>query len=304
MTFLSVLIALLIERVFNEYRPKRQHGWFAAYCDGMSGIGFVQWLMARPWGAALAILPPLLLIGWLQLAIASLGSLFSLLFGTLVLVYSLGPRELGEDAEGFIDARDRGDNERAQALAQGLCLSEIPESEPRRSFAVARAVVVLAARRLIGPIFWFLLFGPVGAAAYRAVHLVAEHLQSSDCPQEMKRYTDELRHVADWAPARLTAAGYAVAGNFDAVAHGWRTFDYVPSDGPLTEAEHLLAQTGLAALDTFPHDAEDIYDDEHGDVPYSTLIPPVVEDALALVWRMLTLWVGIIGGGTLIAWLA
>jgi hypothetical protein len=78
----------------------------------------------------------------------------------------------------------------------------------------------------------------------------------------------------------------------------------VPSDGPLTEAEHLLAQTGLAALDTFPHDTDDLEDDEHGDIFYSTLIPPVVEDALALVWRTLTLWVGIIGGGTLIAWLA
>jgi membrane protein required for beta-lactamase induction len=304
MTFLSVLIALLIERVFNEHRPQRRHGWFSGYCSGMSGIGFVQWLTARPWGAVLAILPPLLLIGGLQLLAISLGSLVELLFGTLVLVYSLGPRELGEDAERFIEARDRGDNDHAQVLAQRFCLSEVPDSEPRRSFAVARAVVVLATRSLIGPIFWFLLFGPVGAAAYRAVHLMAEHLQSRNCPHEMKRYSDELRHVADWAPARITAAGYAVAGNFDAVAHSWRTFDYVPSDGPLTEAERLLAQTGLAALETFPHDADELEGDEHGDIPYSTLIPPVVEDALALVWRTLTLWVGVIGSGTLIAWLS
>ena len=304
MTFLSVLIALLIERVFSAQRPQRRHGWFSAYCSGMSGIGFVQWLMTRPWGVVLAILPPLLLILWLQLLAASLGSLVALLFGTLVLIYSLGPGELGEEAEGFIEARDRGDNDHAQAIAQGFCLSAVPNSEPRRSFAVARAVVVLAARRLIGPIFWFLLFGPVGAAAYRAVHLMAEHLQTRECPNEMKRYSDELRHVADWAPARIAAAGYAVAGNFDAVAHSWRTFDYVASNGPLTEAEHLLAQTGLAALDTFPHDADDLESDEHGDILYSTLIPPVVEDALALVWRTLTLWVGIIGGGTLIAWLA
>ncbi|MCB1774407.1 MAG: regulatory signaling modulator protein AmpE [Gammaproteobacteria bacterium] len=305
MTFLSVLIALLIERVFNQYRPARRHGWFSTYCGGMSRVGAVQWLMTRPWGAALALLPPLLLIGWLQWLAASLGSLAGLVFGTLVLVYCLGPRELGEEAEGFIDARDRGDRHRAQAAAQDLCLVEAPDTEPRRSFAVARAVVVLANRRLIGPLFWFLLFGPVGAAAYRAIHLMAEHLQAMDCPHEMKRYSDELRHIADWAPARITATGYAVAGNFDAVAHSWRTFDYVPSDGPLAEAEHLLAQTGLAALDTFPHEAHDLYGDDPGDVPpYPALTPPVVEDALALVWRTLTLWVGVIGGGTLIAWIA
>ena len=114
-----------------------------------------------------------------------------------------------------------------------------------------------------------------------------------------KRYSDEARHVADWAPARITAIGYAVAGNFDAVAHAWRSFDYGPSDGPLTEADQLLANTGLAALDTFPDDVEEL---AAGDEPMGDAgIPPVVEDALALVWRCLALWVTVVGGGSLVA---
>ncbi|MCB1787361.1 MAG: regulatory signaling modulator protein AmpE [Chromatiaceae bacterium] len=302
MTFFSVLLALFVERVLQQQRPRRQHRWFDGYCDLLSRSAFPQWLMARPWGAVLALLPPLLVVGWLQSWFNTLGGLAEFAFGALVLLFSLGPRDLGEDTDAFIEARDRGEQERASALAQQICLSETPEQEPRRSFAVARAVVVLANRRLIGPILWFVVFGAVGAAAYRAVQMLAERLQTAKCPAEMQRYTDELRHIVDWAPARLTAAGYAFAGNFDAVAHAWRTFDYEPGEGPLTEAEHLLATTGLAALDTFPHDDEELEDQQLAGTGAG--LPPVVEDALALVWRSLAMWVAVIAGGSLVAALA
>ena len=303
MTFLTVLLALFIERVLQQHRPQRQHRWFDRYCASLSRASFAQWLMASPWGAIIALLPPLLLIAWLQVFFAELGSLFALVFGVAVLLYSLGPRELGEEAEEFIAVRDAGEHERANSVAQAFCLSEVPETEPRRSFAVARAVVVLAARRLIAPVFWFVAFGAVGAAAYRSIQLLNERLQREECPQDMKRYSDEMRHIADWAPARITAAGYAIAGNFDAVAHAWRTFDYTPSEGPLNEAEHLLANTGLAALDTFPDDAEELGGDTDG-IFDTALVPPVVEDALALVWRSLAMWLTVIAGGSLVAALA
>ena len=303
MTFLTVLLALFIERVMRQHRPQRQHRWFDRYCERLVTSSTGQWLVSRPWGGVLALLPPLLLIGWLQAFFSEMGGLFVLGFGTVVLLYSLGPRDLGDEAQAFVAARDQGDDEHASALAQAFCLSEIPDTEPRRSFAVARAVVVLASKRLIGPVFWFVAFGPVGAAAFRVIHLLAERLQSEECPPRMKRYSDEMRHIADWAPARITAAGYAIAGNFDAVAHAWRTFDYLPDDGPLTEAEHLLARTGLAALDTFPDDVEEL-DDLDPMVLDAALVAPVVEDALALVWRSLAMWLTVVAGGSLVAALA
>lgn len=303
MTFLTVLLALFIERVVRQHRPQRQHLWFDTYCRRLAGTSFAQRLMSRPWGGVLVLLPLLIGLAWMQAFFHELGAPFAFVFGVVVLLYSLGPRDLGEEAEAFIDARDSGEQDRASALAQQFCISEVPTEEPRRSFAVARAIVILATKRVIGPIFWFVAFGAVGAATYRAIHLLAEHLQGEDCPPQMKRYSDEMRHVADWAPARVTAAGYAIAGNFDAVAHAWRTFDYVPADGPLTEAEHLLARTGLAALDTFPDDVDELAGSAELALD-AVLVPPVVEDALALVWRSLAMWVTVIAGGSLVAALA
>lgn len=302
MTFLSVLLALFIERAVPQHRPQRRHGWFDGYCRRLAASPFARRLMGRPWGVVLALLPPLIVVAWLQAFFGELGGLFAFAFGSAVLLYSLGPRDLAEDAEAFTEARDAGRDEQAGAIAQGLCLGEVPATEPRRSFAVARAVVVLAGSRLIGPIFWFVVFGAVGAAAYRAIHLLAARQAREDATAEMRRHSATLRQLADWAPARLAAAGYAIAGNFDAVAHAWRSFDHDPAAGGPGEAEQLLAQTGLAALDTFPIDADELEDG--GDFAAGGMPPPVVEDAMALVWRNLVVWLVLIAVGSLAAALA
>lgn len=302
MTFLTLVLALLLERMLPRRLP-RTHRWFDTYWQRVTGVGWLRELLARPWAIVLALLPPLALLALLQGLSDPFGSLGALLFGVLVLHYSLGPDELSAQADEFVRARDAGDQVRASALAQQFCLSEIPEEEPRRSFAVARAVVVLACRRLVGPVFWFVILGPLGAAAYRLVHLLAARLDDEPVTPEMRRYGEAVRDLADWAPARVTAAGYAVAGNFDAVAHAWRHFEYQPGEDRLGEGDQLLAQTGLGALDTFPSDADELAGaTELGGIPLP--VPPVVEDALALVWRSLVVWLALIAGGSLVAWIS
>lgn len=302
MTFLAILAALFVDRALPAYRPRRTYRWFDAYCGALSGSRGIQWLMSRPWGVLVPLLPLVLLVVWLQSLASDLGAIAEWLLGAAVLLYCLGPRDLGDEVERFLQARDAGDDTLANKLAQQICLGQAAPLEPRRSIAVARAAVVLANRRFVGPIFWFVVFGATGAAAYRLILAMAEHLQRSACPAAMQRYSDEMRYIADWAPARLTAAGYAIAGNFGAVLEVWREFEYRPSDSPLTEADHLLARTGLAALDTFPSDAVDLIDNDL--LEDARLNAPVVEDAMALVWRTLAIWVTLVGAGSLIAALA
>ena len=302
MTFLTVLLTLFVERFVQRQRPQREHRWFDHYCRRLAGIPFIQWLTAKPWGAIAIILPPLLLIGWLQNLFNGLGGLFGLIFGFTVLLYSLGPRELGTQIASFLNARDSGDEIQANKLAEEFCPGGAADSEPQRSYAVARHLVVTACRRLVAPIFWFVAFGAVGAAAYRAIQLLAERPLDTGFADEMQGHSDAMRHVADWVPARITAAGYAIAGNFDGVAHAWQTFDYVPDSGRINEAELLLEKTGLAALDTYPNETEVL--DGELDMVDKGILPPVVEDALALVWRSLAMWLAIIAAGSLVAALA
>ena len=303
MTFLSVLIAFLVERLFPQYRPERNHRWLDGYCRRLASGEFTRWLISRPWAIAAVLLPPLLLIAWLEELLAGLAAPLQLAFGVVVLLYSLGPADLNEEAEAFIAARDAGDDDQAGTLARALSLTDADHGEPRRSFAVAHAVVVLAAPRLLAPLFWFVILGPAGAAGYRALALLSGHQAPGDCPQEMRNRAQILCQIADWAPARLMATAYAIAGNFDAVTHAWRSNAWQPEDGRFSEAERLLGNTGLAALDTFPDDADALNDFADG-VFDAESIPPVVEDALALVWRSLAFWIAVIAAGSLVVALA
>jgi membrane protein required for beta-lactamase induction len=117
MTVLAILVALFVERLLQQHRPLRRQRWLDVHCARVSGIAAVRRLVGHPWGAFAGLLPPLLVIAGLQAFFDELGPLFSLAFTTLVLLDSLGPRDLGGDAQAFVNARDTGQDRRAQVLA-------------------------------------------------------------------------------------------------------------------------------------------------------------------------------------------
>ena len=80
MTLLILLAALFVERVMREYRPERTHRWFGRYCGMLSQHNALRWLLDQPLGPALALLPPLAVVAWLQLMFDGLGSLFVFAF--------------------------------------------------------------------------------------------------------------------------------------------------------------------------------------------------------------------------------
>jgi membrane protein required for beta-lactamase induction len=92
-----------------------------------------------------------------------------------------------------------------------------------------------------------------------------------------------------WIPARLTALGYALAGNFDGAIAAWRGHDSSDSDTPSEGNESLLARVGMAALALTARDDESVQ--ERG-----------VRGALAasgLVLRLLGIWAVVIAVMTL-----
>ena len=117
MTVLAILVALFVERLLQQQRPLRQQRWFDVYCGRVSGIAAVRRLVGHPWGAFAALLPALLVIAWLRAFFDEPGPQFALAFTMLVLLNSLGPRDLGKDAQAFFNARDTGQDRRAQVLA-------------------------------------------------------------------------------------------------------------------------------------------------------------------------------------------
>jgi len=280
MAFLTILLVLFIERVLWDAAPYREHAWFSRYQAWLAGRSSET---KSGWSLAIIFVPPLLVLGWLQTSVLpATGELLEMAFAAAVLLFSLGPRDLGRDVDTYLDARSKIGNSESISLAQQFD-PNAPVQDADRS--VVRGILIGACRRLIGPIFWFAMFGAVGAAAYRLAQLLNERYRTEPAEHPLRRAAAGLGYVLDWVPLRITAAGYAVAGNFDAVAAAWKQCSQADGDADCPNDESLLLETGYAALE------------QAASRPATVLI----EDSLALVWRNLTLWVVFAGAVTLFA---
>jgi AmpE protein len=223
-----------------------------------------------------------------------------LLLAITVLFFSLGPQDIGEDVDEYCRAIEEGDEDRIRQTARAIIESEVPDDVLERIHKVEEAVCVQANNRLFAVIFWFVLLGPLGAWAYRVTDLIRRRaVFTAAREQESSGVTERLRDAATmlhgwlaWVPARLTAIGYATAGNFDPALGAWRAPTEQKTDSQSEYNEHLLARVGVSALAL-------------GDDSDEDLVSRGVRGATAanrLVFRLLLIWAVVIAAMTLYGW--
>ena len=303
MHLIALLIGLVIERLATQLFHLRRLRWI----DSIIDAGFRQAERLPNWPALIPIvliaillmLPVLIVV--LLLGDALFGFVY-LLLSVVVLFFSLGPQDIGEDVDEYCKAIEDGDNERVQETAKAIIESDVPEDTLERIQRVEEAICVQANNRLFAVIFWFIVLpvGPLGAWTYRVTDLVRRRAVFAAERDDVENGNSErLRDAATllhgwlaWIPARLTAIGYAAAGNFDTAIGAWRAPSEQASDTPSEYNEHLLARVGTAALAL-------------GDDPDEDLVSRGVRGATAanqLVFRLLLIWAVVIAAMTLYGW--
>ncbi|MBZ0071356.1 MAG: regulatory signaling modulator protein AmpE [Gammaproteobacteria bacterium] len=300
MTLIAILISLLLERLLDHVQDLRRYERYADYIEWMR-----RHLQGDSWDGRLGVLvllaPPVLITAVLQAGLEdALFGLLGLLFAIAVLLFCLGPRDLGHELARYREALSAGDDELATRLARTLLGHEPPPPAGAQARAVIETVLVQANVRVFGVLFWFVILGPVGAVLYRAVTELRRHtLQDSD---EFAWATRQLTEILDWVPARLTAMGYALSGDFEAAVARWRAVS-AGTDRWLVPASQVLIAAGCGALDV------DEDEDDDGDavdakvrIDANVAWDRTLQSAMALVWRTLSLWVVVIALLTLAGW--
>ncbi len=304
MTLIALLIGLIIERVATQIFHWRRMRWL----DRIIDEGFALSTRLANWPA---VIPIIILTVALVLPVAAVTiGLVDRLFGfphlvlaVVVLFFSLGPNDIGEDVNEYCSALEEGDIEAIGQTAKALVEDAVPDDPLERFRCVEEAVCIQANNRLFAVIFWFVLLGPLGplgAWAYRVTDLVRRRAVFQAGRDESNLETiGSLRDAAvavhgwlAWIPARLTAVGYAVAGHFDDALAAWRGGDDQPAGTTSENSERLLARVGVAAL------ALQAGEDEG-------LTARGVRGATAakrLVFRLLLIWAVIISAMTLYGW--
>jgi membrane protein required for beta-lactamase induction len=215
----------------------------------------------------------------------------------VVLLFSLGPRDLKEEVEDYCAAVGSGALEDTRRLARELVevgLPEAPDAQPRE---VERAIYVQANNRVFGVIFWFVLLGPTGAWLFRVMDLMRHRAAQHDAGPALDSTPliacQALHGVLAWLPARLVAASYALAGSFEAAVSAWRSGREQRPEGFFQATEELLARVGQGARNRAGEDP--------GSEPRDAA---VARAAIGLVTRALWLiWYPVIGLLTLTNWL-
>lgn len=303
MTLIALLIGLIIERAATQIFHWRRMRWLERTIDR----GFA---VSAKMGAWPALIPVVVLTVVLVLPVAAVTVLLrDTLFGfphlvlaVVVLFFSLGPNDIGEDVNDYCSALEDGDEERIEQTAKALIEDKVPAEPLERAHCVEEAVCIQANNRLFAVIFWFVLLGPLGplgAWAYRVTDLVRRRAVFQAGREDSDAATiGSLRDAAvalhgwlAWIPARLTAIGYAVAGHFDDALAAWRG-GVTPAGTTSENSERLLARVGVAALA--------LHDDADEDVTARGVRGATA--AKRLVFRLLLIWAVIISAMTLYGW--
>jgi adenosylcobinamide-phosphate synthase len=162
---------------------------------------------------------------------------------------------------------------------------------------------------VFGTLFWFLVLpGPAGAVLYRATVLLASEWQGDELTplgHQLSVFGAPVRrllHWLDWIPVRLTAATFAVVGDFEDAIYCWRTQS---GQWPRLNDGILLA-SGAGALGvviggaiTGPTGEPDFRPEMGiGETADNDVLP----SAAGLVWRALLVWLAVLLVLTLAYW--
>jgi adenosylcobinamide-phosphate synthase len=313
MSFFAVLFALVLEQA----RPLPGHNvvheamlaWtrFAGrnFDAGQQRHAWVVWLVS-------VLLPAL--AAWVAYALlASLNVLAALVWNVAILYVTLGFRQFSHHFSDIRDALERGDEDGArQRLAQWrhLDASELPRAELLRH--VIEHSLLAAHRHVFGVFFWFIALsalglGPAGAVFYRMAEFARRYwtykVRTSGVAthERVMRLAQDLFALIDHVPARLTAFGFAVVGNFEEAVSGWRRdaglWRHANEGIVLAAAAGALgvqlgggAAPGISPERVRPDGDELEGTEAAGSTPGVSPASAHLDSLVGLIWRSVVLW--------------
>jgi membrane protein required for beta-lactamase induction len=255
MNFLALLLGLAIERSLTHLFHLREFRWLDPLFD--AAFRRAARRSRLPATLLLAAVVALLAAPVAALSWALWDELLHVpyfAFAVLVLLFALGPRDLGNEVEEYLAALPAGDPETLRRLAKELAEQDPPAAPAARNETVERAIYLQANNRVFAVVFWFLVAGPTGAWAFRVLDAMRRRMayrRLTDADPALAAglwsLTRELHAVAAWVPSRLLAAGYVLAGDFETAFESWRRGGPTAGLSIADASDAILARVGSGA---------------------------------------------------------
>lgn len=318
MSFFAVLFALLAEQLkpLSNLNPIHH-----------ALVGWVRWA-GRNFDAgdavhakvvwAITVIVPAALTGVLFMAVDRYSTVLALVFNVVVLYFMLGFRQFSHHFTAIRDAIEQGREDRARDLLaqwQSVDASELPRTEILRH--VLEYSLLAAHRHVFGVFFWFVALstlglGPAGAVLFRMAEFASRYwsyksqVTGTPTHDRLMSLSQDLFAVLDHVPARLTAFGFAVVGNFEDAVDAWRRHAVLwvrPNEGIILAAASgaLGVRLGGQVAPAVSEVARDVSRTmTQGDSPDVIMAqgstqgadpqPAHLRSVVGLIWRSVVLW--------------
>lgn len=310
MNFIAIVVALGIE----QWRTFRWRGDLQR-----TFLRYARWLERRFNGGsaqqgaiatALALAPPVLIAAAGFWALAGFHPLLGLVWNVLTLYLLVGFRHFSHAFGAITDALKSGDaiSARQRLAAWRGSDARVASADEIPKLAIEQGLED-SYRHVFGTLFWFLVLpGPAGAALYWATALLAREWHGNALAPIAHRLgafgapAERLLAWLDWAPVRLTAATFAVVGDFEDAIYCWRT-----QAGQWSRRhEGILLASGAGALGVVIGGTLTGPAGEPEFRPELGLGEPadgdILPGAAGLVWRALLVWLAFLLVLTLAYW--
>jgi adenosylcobinamide-phosphate synthase len=234
MSFFAVLLALVIEQLRPLPRRHAIHDALTSWAEWV-GLNFDAGREHHAWVVwSIGTILPAVVAWLLHWGLAQFSLLLALAFDVLVLYVTLGFRQFSHYFTDIRDALERGDEVEARRLLsqwRRIDAVDLPRDELLRH--VIEQSLIAAHRHVFGVFFWFIVLaalglGPAGAVLYRMAGFTARHWSKRAATlgvpvnERLMQISQELFAAIDYIPARLTAFGFAVVGDFEEAIACWR----------------------------------------------------------------------------------
>jgi len=281
MTLICILIGFGLEFYLGNLDQFRNFDWFDRYCNWLESCYGKQSFWNGPWGVALTLIPPLLILFIIGYLLAQLSTIVMYFFILGVFIYNLGP-SINFILNPYLEAMEAGNESLIRKVENDLIEDEDPDNTK-----FYQSVLIRAHDNSFGALLWFIVLGILGITLFSLV--IRLKTRYTGIHGDYSEAVLNLYKILIWPSSRLLALSFALGGSLVDAAEGWRSVEGISLDN----SHQIIINSGLGAIQHRPDDAQE---------PEGHL--GTVQQLQALMNRSLIVWLTVLGVMTIGGWLS
>ncbi|MDH3327584.1 MAG: regulatory signaling modulator protein AmpE, partial [Gammaproteobacteria bacterium] len=253
MVIITVLICLFAERFLSSLHVFRSFTWLTYYADFILKHFSSVRLHNGKIPVLFIVLPPSLIVGLIDHLLYQPFFPFEFLFSIVILLYCFGPQTFYDRSKELCHAEDINDNACACWYGEKILGRPLDRQEKiNLPHVIAQSLFSISNDRILAPIFWFVLLGPLGAVLFRCssqLYFITSKHNNNQQPYERIAYSaNYLYAILNWIPCRLSAFGFAAMGDFSHAMKAYSKIKNITFNLDQESNDLLLTSVGSAAI--------------------------------------------------------